>query len=384
MMADDRYARQRLITWLEQDRLRAATVVVAGAGALGNEVLKNLALLGIGHLVVIDMDQVERSNLSRTALFSEADIGRPKAEAAANGLARLNAETRVTSIVGDLFRDVGLGRLRHATLAIGCLDNLAARAHLGALCALAGIPHLDGGTWALGGECRWFMAGPGSCFSCLLDDIDRARATERRSCTGFRADAAEAAFPAATLVTTTAVVAGLMAHEALKFLCRQPVNAGEAIVYNGAAGTLHRSLLERTADCRAPHKPLEPVVTLPHRAATLTPADLLDIAGIGQKAEPSGYPGEVLLGRDFLVRLTCPRCHDGEAVGQLLSAFPESAARCSRCGGARVPETVRSVGHDDALRGRPLAALGVPPGEVVTVQAGPSLSFYELGGDLDG
>src|SRR5437588_11469685 len=80
---DDRYGRLRLIPWWRQDRLAAARILVVGAGALGNEVLKNLALLGVGTVYVIDRDVVETSNLSRSVLFRAEDGGRPKAEGAA-------------------------------------------------------------------------------------------------------------------------------------------------------------------------------------------------------------------------------------------------------------------------------------------------------------
>ena len=83
MDIDDRYARHRLIDGWDQERLRAARVMVAGAGAIGNEVIKLLALLGIGRLLIVDFDSVEISNLTRSPLFREADIGRSKAFIAA-------------------------------------------------------------------------------------------------------------------------------------------------------------------------------------------------------------------------------------------------------------------------------------------------------------
>src|SRR4051794_34828877 len=79
----DRYGRLRLIPWWRQERLAAAKVLVVGAGALGNEVLKNIALLGVGTTYLIDFDTVETSNLSRSVLFRHGDGGRPKAEVAA-------------------------------------------------------------------------------------------------------------------------------------------------------------------------------------------------------------------------------------------------------------------------------------------------------------
>ena len=69
---DGRFHRQTLIEWWDQERVAAARFLVIGAGAIGNEVLKNLALLGAGRVLVYDMDKVERSNLSRAVLFREA------------------------------------------------------------------------------------------------------------------------------------------------------------------------------------------------------------------------------------------------------------------------------------------------------------------------
>src|SRR5277367_6713270 len=86
---EDRFARFRLISWWDQERLAGARVLVIGAGALGNEILKNLALLGIGRVFIADRDRVENSNLSRSILFRERDCGRPKAEVAAERAAEI-------------------------------------------------------------------------------------------------------------------------------------------------------------------------------------------------------------------------------------------------------------------------------------------------------
>jgi len=74
-LLDDRYHRQSLIDWWDQKKVAEARVLVVGAGALGNEILKNLALTGIGRVLVYDMDTIERSNLSRTALFRDRTRG---------------------------------------------------------------------------------------------------------------------------------------------------------------------------------------------------------------------------------------------------------------------------------------------------------------------
>src|SRR5438270_2101722 len=87
---DDRYSRLRLIPWWRQEKLAAAKVLVVGAGALGNEVVKNLALVGVGTTYVIDRDAIETSNLSRSVLFRASDGGRPKAQIAAERAREIN------------------------------------------------------------------------------------------------------------------------------------------------------------------------------------------------------------------------------------------------------------------------------------------------------
>jgi len=235
-MSDDaRYDRQRRIPGWAQAPLSAATVLVAGAGAVGNEVLKNLALLGVGQLVIVDMDVIERSNLSRTLLFREADLGVSKALAAARAVRQLNPAVRVTALDGDLRFVLGLGRLHACTLALGCLDSQGARSFLSQLCQLAGTPLLDAGMWAMGGEVRAFLDAEGPCFDCTLTSDERSDLWLRYSCSsGFRVD--DATGPMPTTISTTAIIGGLMAQEVARLLQGQQVANGTALVYNGQAG----------------------------------------------------------------------------------------------------------------------------------------------------
>src|SRR5215470_277308 len=92
---EDRFARFELIAWWDQARLRRARVLVIGAGALGNEILKNLALLGVGNVLVADLDRVANSNLSRSVLFREADCGRPKVEVVAEHARQIYPDMRL-------------------------------------------------------------------------------------------------------------------------------------------------------------------------------------------------------------------------------------------------------------------------------------------------
>src|SRR5215470_634043 len=88
---EDRFSRLRLISWWDQKKIAQCRLLVIGAGALGNEILKNAALLGFTQVIVVDLDRIEESNLSRSVLYRAEDVGRFKADAAASAYRSLAA-----------------------------------------------------------------------------------------------------------------------------------------------------------------------------------------------------------------------------------------------------------------------------------------------------
>ena len=130
----DRYHRQSLITWWDQERLRNASILVVGAGALGNELVKNLVLMGIGRILIVDMDDVENSNLARCVFFRPEDEGRPKAQVLARRAGEMNQETEIIPLVGDVRMTVGLGVFAEVDLVLGGLDNREARLFVNQAC----------------------------------------------------------------------------------------------------------------------------------------------------------------------------------------------------------------------------------------------------------
>lgn len=387
-MTSDRYARQRLIAWWNQDKLRNAVVTVCGVGALGNEVLKNLALLGVGHIRMIDFDTVELSNLSRSVLFREADIGRRKVIAARDVLADLNPDIQFDVIDGDLFYDVGLAVYRHSDLIIGCLDSLAARSQVGLMASLAGVPYLDGGMWSLGGEVRLFMSGEmGTCFDCTLSEHDFSRVDERRSCSGFRNPEWDSLQRIPTVTTTSSIIAGILSQEAAKFLCDFETRPNKAIVYNGQAMRMHISTLEQNPKCQSNHEPYADVVTLDETADTLTARQLLMIAQDHYRqrhpdAESMPEP-RLLLGKDFVLRFDCRNCGRLQDVNLPFGQVLESQVPCPYCGYiTRDTETISYLDDHNPYVSRLLADVGVSFAAVLSVAFDTELLFFELAGDV--
>ena len=137
-------------TIFSREQVSNLRVMVVGAGALGNEVIKNLSLLGVNTLCIVDRDVIEISNLTRSILFCVPEISEvirdktPKAEFAARRVQQINDEVRAVPIVGEI-ADVGLGLIRRMDLVFGCLDNEFARLELGWACRRTNRLLIDGG-----------------------------------------------------------------------------------------------------------------------------------------------------------------------------------------------------------------------------------------------
>ncbi|MHA1521610.1 MAG: ThiF family adenylyltransferase [Promethearchaeota archaeon] len=141
----ERTKRQKLLQGWNQVTIKQSTVFIAGVGALGCEIAKDLALAGIGKLVLCDMDTIETSNLSRQMLFYKGDEGRFKAEVAAERLKRMNPfmETEVFTIP---LQKIPMTKYMECQAVVAALDNVQARIDLNTFCLKLGIPLIEGGT----------------------------------------------------------------------------------------------------------------------------------------------------------------------------------------------------------------------------------------------
>ncbi|MGB5913139.1 MAG: ThiF family adenylyltransferase [Promethearchaeia archaeon] len=139
------YARQQLIDGWNQETLEDSCIMVVGVGALGCEIAKDFALMGIGKLVLIDLDTVETSNLSRQMLFRPGDEGRPKAEVAAERLKEMNPYLEVDFYFEKL-QKLPMSVYEESDVIIAALDNFNARLDLNKICLRLKKPMIEGGT----------------------------------------------------------------------------------------------------------------------------------------------------------------------------------------------------------------------------------------------
>ncbi len=213
----DRYARIRIVTALDFERIRHSTICVAGAGALGNEVLKNMALYGPRKLVVVDNDSVDLSNLGRCFLFTEEDAlsGRGKADAACESLRRINSDVEFEGRECDVLE---LDRAFFSVFdaVIGCLDNINARLHVNSNCYYAGVPYIDGGLDGLTGRVQVVVPPEGACYQCTLNASHMKVLDRYFSCSGRETNIPRRRVPAEPSVS--ALIGSIQSLEAAKLL----------------------------------------------------------------------------------------------------------------------------------------------------------------------
>lgn len=243
-----RYARHALIDWFSQARVSGARLALVGAGATGNEVLKNLVLLGAGHVDVYDFDRVEAHNLTRSIFLRESDIGAPKATAVAARAAGVDPNLRIRAIEGDFWDTLPLAVLADYDALVCCVDNYEARLEANRLCLIAGIDLINVAIDSRHAVVEVFALSQAeaACYECHLPDSAYARVAERYACGGLRR-AAEAA----RRVPTTAITASIAgAHAANAALRLDDEAAGSRrLFFDARSGSGTSAALERRPGC---------------------------------------------------------------------------------------------------------------------------------------
>jgi len=313
-----RYGRQLVLPEVGlagQERLRAASVLIVGAGGLGSPVALYLAAAGIGTLGIIDDDAVEISNLHRQILHGTKDVGRDKTESASESLRRLNPNVNVrthqerltTSRAGALFREYDL--------VVDGSDNYQTRYAVNDACARLGKTWVYGSVERFSGQVSVFGAPGGPCYRCVFPEPPSPGSTA--SCEEI-----------GVLGAVPGVVGSLQAVEALKCLLRagEPL-VGRLLQLDLKMGELRIVHFERRADCPTCADARRDDVTSDH---TATPALAVDV-------EPSELAG-------------CLADHDTIQLLDIREPWEWSVARIGEPLHLQMGELERNVGSLDPGR----------------------------------
>ena len=153
-----------------QERLKAASVLLVGAGGLGSPLALYLAAAGVGRLGLVDFDQVDESNLQRQILHGTSGLGRGKLDSARARLADINPHVVVETHETRLTRDNALQLLRGYEVVADGTDNFATRYLVNDACTLLGIPNVYGSIFRFEGQASVFDARRGPCYRCLYPE----------------------------------------------------------------------------------------------------------------------------------------------------------------------------------------------------------------------
>ncbi len=342
---ESRYDRHNLIEWWDQNKLKKAKILVTGVGALGNEVLKNLALLGVENLTLIDFDQVSISNLTRSILFRETDVNLPKVEVAKQRLLDINPELNITTINGDLEFDLRLGFVQEHDLIIGCLDSINARWVINQLAYRAGIPWLNGGIGVSEGEVSFFDPKEDTaCYECSLSSQMWERRNKRYSCQGLKRELPDMAMP--TTAPIASVVSAMQVQQALLYIHGDEsfLKSGEKIFVSFKPWHSFKVNIQRQKDCLSHDFKVKKTIKIKYNPH-LTVGELL------AKIKQNNDLNPVLwLRNEILHQMIClnPNCNFREIINQPLRQYNETKLNCPHCQKERDLEIIEKISSENS------------------------------------
>ena len=373
---EDRYSRLRLIPWWDQERLKNATIMVVGAGAIGNELIKNLALLGIGKILIFDMDAIENTNLTRSVLYRRKDVGRYKAEVAAERAMEINPDVKAKAFISNIIDDVGLGVFRRMDVVLGGLDNREARLSINQSCYKVNKPWIDGAIEALNGFARVFVPGYGACYECTMTETDWMLINKRKSCALLTHEQmAEGKIP--TTPTSSSVIAGIQVQEMLKLLHSDrnlPTLAGKGYVFNGLTHDSYVVEYQEKADCMS-HDTYETIIEKPWSVKSITLRESL--TGIKNDL---GENAVIDFDRDIATVASC-KCGYKKELYMPVHKMDGQMLVCPECGETMQFDSIHTITGNEVFLDKTFASIGIPPLHIICGRTGANVVYYEFSAD---
>lgn len=234
----ERYSRQTILPFFGQtgqEKLQQAKVLLIGCGALGTVMADQLVRAGVGHLTLVDRDQIEWSNLQRQTLYAEEDVGRPKAEVATEKLRRINSSIQIDPQVTDLtYRNI-FSLAQKTQLLLDATDNIATRFLLNEYAVKNQIPFIYTGVLGTHGMSLNCIPPEKNCLRCFMEE----EPTQLGSCEFI-----------GILAPTVSILASYAVAEALKILLGKRDYLREGLLYLDIWSNEHRVMkVPKNPDC---------------------------------------------------------------------------------------------------------------------------------------
>lgn len=375
----------RLMSWWKPEQVQAAKVMVVGAGALGNEVLKNLCLMNVGHVFIVDFDNIEYSNLCRSILFREEDIGEKsyKVEVAARRMKEVNPNIKVQTVNGDIMMDVGLGVFRRMDVIIGGLDNRLARLYINRWSHRVGRTWIDGAIENMSGQLCVYQPDV-SCYECNLTETDWANIRHRLGC----ADVAQRNTAAGRVPTTpisSSIIAAMQVQEALKVIhgYEDKSMAGEHFKYDGMNNWIFTYKTDKLREICPSHIQIEEEEIVLAKELSFESTIEETLTWLNNR-----FGKKVTINLPYKVILEITTM-DSEKVAQMIMAEPhfseKEQLKYQEIPGERIAITKYVDQIEDSFpeKSLKLKDIGVPPLQILSIEVEDDIHFVELTGDED-
>jgi molybdopterin/thiamine biosynthesis adenylyltransferase len=217
-----------------QRALAGTKVAIVGVGGLGSPVLGYLAAAGVGHLTIIDSDNVELSNLHRQPIYTTGDVGRAKSEAAASYAAALNPTIKITVSTTRIDPTNAEDVLRGHDVVVTCSDSFDTAHAINGAAVLLGIPMVFGSVYRTEGQLAVFDTKSGPCYACVFPDQSTDPGLDC-SIVGV-------------LGPVTGVIGSMQATETIKVIIGN-ANTGVLILYDSQSQSIDRLSLQKVPSC---------------------------------------------------------------------------------------------------------------------------------------
>lgn len=336
LLEEGKYDRQERITWWDQAALSKSKVLVVGAGALGNEIVKNLTLVGVGHISIVDMDLIEHTNLARCVFFRSGDEGKFKSDALAAAANALNQDVETIAYTVPV-QKLGNAFFEQFDLVVAGLDNREARIWLGASLRRLGIIWIDGAIEGLMGKVQTFVPD-GPCYACSMTEQEWKIMAHRRSCSLLGVEEILGGHTP-TNATTSSIIAGMESQEAIKYLVgRRDLAAIENRVFRliGEQMATFFSIVDIDEEC-----PYHDLYVTPEKSIPL-PAKLADI----WKSLSLNDSDYLSFFDDFVLIESCIKCESSPILGY--ADLMKKKGTCPTCGEQRQDRSFNRITLEDA------------------------------------